>query len=841
MRTWWAASSRHLLRHPVQLGLAVLGLALGVATIAAIALVVASARRGFELSLDAVNGAATHQVVAGAQGIPETHYVELRESAFGAELAPVVDGYATIAGRSVRILGIDPFADPDFRRFGALESNGDLELLRRWLTESGAVMVSPRTATTLGLALDERFTLEIAGRQNGATVIALLREDRAGLDDLVLTDIAQAQEWLGLIGRLSRIDVKLAPGAAGAQQLTRWREQLLPGVQVSVTERRSRETADLTNAFMTNLRAMSLLALLVGSFLIYNSMSFALLQRRRTLGILRALGVTRGEVLAMVLAEAAVLGAIGSVLGAAAGLWLARRLLALVTRTINDLYFVSAVNEISLEPGTLLIAIGTGVAAALLAAFLPALEATHTTPQLALRRSALEQRVARGARGLTVISVVMLVSGGLAIALSDRSLVAGFAALLLLLLSAAFLTPAALRVLATLAARMVRNLSLSARLALRDVAASLSRTGVAVAALSVAIAAAIGVAVMVTSFRHSLSDWLARTLRADIYVTAPGPGFSRPERAIQASVVRELIAAESVIEHSASRRVVVESPLGQVQLDALEPATRSYGGITLIAGEATHVWPAFDRGDVLLTESFAYRHRLGMGSSISLLTPAGARRFRIAGILRDYGNDRGAVLMNRAVYRATWSDDAITSMGLYLAAGSAADAVIDSLRAATGARQALFIRSNSELRALSMQIFERTFAITRVLYWLATAVAAIGLLSALLAYELERARELAILRALGVTPAGIGRLIETQTLFLGLVAAVVAVPTGLAAALVLIEVINRRAFGWQIELHVAASDVVATLVIAVGAALLAGLYPAWRSSRAAIAAHIREE
>lgn len=840
MTTRWAASSRHLLRHPVQLALAVLGLALGVATITAVALVVASARRGFELSLDEVNGAATHQLVGGAVGIPEMHYVALSRSADGAALAPVVEGYATVAGRSVRILGIDPFADPSFRRFGALESGSDLELLRRWLTEPGAVMVSRRTANMLGVALDQRFMLEIAGRRNTAIVLALLREDRAGLDDLVLTDVSQAQEWLGLVGRLSRIDVKLAPGAAGARHLARWRAQLPAGVQFVVTERRSRETADLTHAFMTNLRAMSLLALLVGSFLIYNSMSFALLQRRHTLGVLRALGMTRGEVLSMVLAEAGVLGAVGSVLGAAAGLWLAGQLLSLVTRTINDLYFVSAVNEISLEPGTLLLALGVGMSAALLAALLPALEATHTAPQLALRRSVLEQRAARGARGLVVVSLAMLVGAGLAIAWSDRSLVAGFLSLLLLLLAAAFLTPAALRGLAILAGRLTRG-SVTTRLALRDIAASLSRTGVAVAALSVAIAAAIGVAVMVTSFRVSLSDWLGRTLRADIYVTAPGPGFSRPERAIEASVVRSLIAHPSVIEHSATRRVAVESPLGPVLLDAIEPASRSYGGFTLIDSQAHLVWPAFDRGDVLLTESFAFRHRLAAGDTISLLTPAGPRQFHITGTYRDYGNDRGAVLMKRAVYRAAWSDDAITSMGLYLAAGSDADAVIASLHDATRGRQDLFIRSNGELRALSMQIFERTFAITRILYWLATAVAAIGLLSALLAYELERARELAILRALGVTPAGVGRLIETQTLFLGVVAALVAVPMGLTVALVLIDVINRRAFGWRIEWHLAPGDVVATLLIAVAAALLAGLYPAWRSSRASIAAHIREE
>jgi len=839
--TSWAASARHLLRHPVQLGLALLGLALGVATISSIAIVIASARRGFELSLDAVNGAATHQLVAGPRGVDETLYAELRAAGADAELAPVVDGYAIVAGRSVRVFGIDAFADPSFRQFGALERDGDLRLLRRWLTEPGTVMMSRRAAAAIGLQVNEHFELEVAGRRFPAVLIDLIREDRAGLDDLVITDIAQAQEWLGMIGRLSRIDLKLAASAAGQRQLEYWHAHLSPGISIHETERRSRETGELTNAFMTNLRAMSLLALLVGSFLIYNSMTFALVQRRPTLAILRALGVTRGEVLAIILAEAAILGIIGSALGAVAGLWLARRLLALVTRTINDLYFVASVNEISVEPETLLLAVGLGMAAALLAALVPALEAASTLPQLALRRSALEQRVARSARGLAAVSLAMIVAAGLAIGLSDRSLVAGFAALLLLLLSTAFLTPAVLRSVATIAARLVGNLSVTARLALGGVATSLSRTGVAVAALSIAVAAAIGVAVMVASFRHSLSDWLGRTLRADIYVTAPGPGFSRPERVIEAGVVRGLIASESVVEYSATRRVAVESQFGPVLLDAWQPAARSISGITLIEGAADRVWPAFDRGEVLLTESFAYRHILRAGDTLELVTAKGPHDFRVAGILRDYGNDRGAVLISRAHYRVAWRDDAITSLGLYLAVGSDPDAVIASLQAATRDRQALFMRSNSELRALSMQIFERTFAITRVLYWLAAAVAAIGLLSALLAYELERARELAVLRALGVTPAGVARLIEMQTLFLGLAAVAIAVPAGCAAAVVLIEVINRRAFGWQIDLFLSGGDIATTVAVALAAAILAGLYPAWRSSRAPIADHIREE
>ena len=818
-----------------------LGLALGVATISSIALATASARRGFELSLDAINGAATHQLVAGPRGVPETLFAEIVADRADAGLAPIVEGYVVAAGQSLRLLGIDPLADPGFRRFGAVERDGGLKLLRRWLTEPGTVMMSRRAADALGLDVGKSLKLQVAGRQYGAVLVGLIEDERAGLETLVITDIAQAQEWLGVIGRLSRIDVKLAGDEAGRRQLANWRARLPPGVSIVESQRRSSDVAALTSAFMTNLRAMSLLALLVGSFLIYNSMSFALIQRRATLGILRALGVTRGEVLGMVLVEAAILGVIGSALGVMAGLWLGRQMLAAVTRTINDLYYVTSVNEISIEPGTLLVAVATGIGAALFAALVPSFEAARTLPQLALRRSTLERRAARGATGLLGVSVSMIAAAGLAIGLSNRSLVAGFAALLLLMLSAALFTPALLRALATLAAQIVGGRSITARLALGDVAASISRTGVAVAALGVAVAAAIGVAVMVASFRQSVSDWLGRTLRADIYVMAPGPGFSRPERAIDADVVRALVASEFVVEHSATRRVSVESPLGPVMLDALQPASRSLSGITLLDGATDQVWPAFNRGDVLLSEPFAYRHSLRVSDLIELVTASGPRRFRVAGIYRDYGNDRGTVLMSRSHYRDAWGDDAITSLGLYLAAESDSSAVIAALRAKTQGQQALLMHSNREIRGLSMRIFERTFAITRILYWLALTVAGIGLLSALLAYELERARELAVLRALGVTPTGIAGLIEVQTLFLGLVAATIAVPTGLVAALVLIEVINRRAFGWRIDLFWSGQEIATTLAVALAAALLAGVYPAWRSSRAVIADHIREE
>jgi putative ABC transport system permease protein len=215
--------------------------------------------------------------------------------------------------------------------------------------------------------------------------------------------------------------------------------------------------------------------------------------------------------------------------------------------------------------------------------------------------------------------------------------------------------------------------------------------------------------------------------------------------------------------------------------------------------------------------------------------------FRIAGIYREYGNDRGNVLMSLAQYRRLWHDDEITAMGVYLAPGAQPSAVIARMRAAVHGGQALLFGSNADIRALSMSIFERTFVITRVLNWLAAGVAAVGLISSLLAWELERSHELAIVRSIGLTPVGAAALIEAQTGFMGLVALVAAIPAGLLTAIVLTDVINRRAFGWQIDLHLTATQFTDALSLALVAALAAGLYPAWRTATASIAGDIREE
>jgi putative ABC transport system permease protein len=285
----------------------------------------------------------------------------------------------------------------------------------------------------------------------------------------------------------------------------------------------------------------------------------------------------------------------------------------------------------------------------------------------------------------------------------------------------------------------------------------------------------------------------------------------------------------------------VESTHGTITLNAVDLAPESYAGIGLVSGRPERAWPAFHRGAILIAEPFAWRWQLREGDRLTLNTPQGARAFDIAAVYREYGVDRGGVIMEGSVYRRLFADDAIGSLGLYLAPGVAPDEIIPRLYAAATRRQSLLIGSNADVRNLSMSIFERTFVITRVLNWLAATVAAIALLSALLAWELEHSHELAVLRSLGLTPRGAATVIHLQTGFMGLVALLAALPAGLLTAVLLVEVINRRAFGWQLDFHLRGSQLIDALLLSLVAALAAGLYPAWRSARMAIASELREE
>lgn len=843
MPVLYKASFGYLLRHPWQLGLALAGICIGVAVMVAVDLANESSRKAFQLSMNKINGEATHQIVGGPRGVDENIYRRLRVDQGLQEIAPIVSGYIDLDGNTLQVLGVDVFAERRFRDYtfpasGTHKSDAPghwmgfgESSIRRFLTEPGAALMSAGTAASMNLSISDAFVIRAAGKSYSAVLVGVV--DSGSLDSLLVVDIATAQLWFGQFGYLSRIDVRLNGDESIAERI---RAELPPDAHLLSAEGRTQATTEMSAAFMTNLTAMSLLALLIGTFLIYNSVSFAVLQRRGLIGVLRALGLTRRQTFQLILYESLLLGVVGAALGVGLGIWLGEQLLILVSQSINDLYFRVSVTDVVVSPFSVVTGVVAGVCVTAMAAIVPATEASGYRPQLALTRSVLEHRTLRLLPRIALVGLAAVVLAVGVLQFSGTSLFAGLTALFMLILGFALCIPIAVdmfvRVFSGIAGRLG---GITARLAVNDIRASLSRTGVAIVALAVAVSATVGVSVMVDSFRAAVSEWIGNTLQSDIYVGVPGGS-------LDPSLIEDFASLPGVAETSSSRRIWLEMPQGRTRVVILRMSAAGHAGTQILDAEPAEAWQAFEEAEaVLVSEPYAYRNNVGRGDTLQLTTRDGPKEFAIAATYRSYDANQGTVLMSSSTYSQHWNDDSVDSMGIYLVDDANSSDVIDQMRALSQGRQAVLIRSNRELREMSLRIFDRTFVITDVLYWLAVAVAVIGILGSMLALQLERARELAILRALGMTPLQLGGMVTLHTSLIGMLSGLAALPLGLLMAWVLIDVINRRSFGWQMDMSVDPSFLLSALVLSIAAALVAGLYPAYRAASSNPALAMREE
>jgi putative ABC transport system permease protein len=465
-----------------------------------------------------------------------------------------------------------------------------------------------------------------------------------------------------------------------------------------------------------------------------------------------------------------------------------------------------------------------------------------------MRRSTIESKVRRSVPWLTAAGVLIgLLALGL-LWLPTDSLVVSFSSLFALVLAFALVTPGfTLALMAMLTPLSGRVLGLLGRLGPRTVSRELSRTSIAIAALMVAVSVIIGVSLMIGSFRSTVQDWLQGTLQADIFVSPPNLTATQATAVLPPGLAGELAQVPGVQRVELARNVNLVSPdLGPVNVTAatgdVSEGRRRF--LWAVSDDPEVLWQAMRGGSVIVSEPFVNLRSIpqqGRGYVLRLQGDRGVREFPIAGVYYDYTAGAGNVIMDRTVYRAGWDDDGISSLGLFLTPGQDADRLVQDLQRQFGARAELFIRSNTGLRDAALAIFDRAFAITVALQLLATVVAFIGVLSALLSLQMERTRELGILRATGLTRRQVWGLTLLETGLMGSTAGLLAVPTGLLLAIILIYVINLRSFGWTLLLQVEPRAFVQAFAVAVVAALLAGLYPAWRQARTAPAAALRGE
>ncbi len=850
-RPLYRTAYRRLRRRPFQTILFILGVAIGVAMMVSIDLASESASRAFQLSTNAITGKASHRLVGGGS-LDEALYTRLRVAQGIAPAAPVVEGYVLateLDNQLMRLVGIDLFAEPPFRDYfgapgqaaGSVASDG----LAAFLAEPNTVVLSQPLAARYGLGLGDVVTITVNGRATPLRIVGLLAPssevNRRALSSLLFTDIANAQEILDMHGRLSHIDLILTEAQVAALTPT-----LPPGVRLETAAARSNTIQQMTAAFELNLTALSLLALVVGMFLIYNTVSFSVVQRRPLFGILRSLGVTGGQLLRLILMEAAVLSLIGGLLGLVAGVILGRGMVRLVTQTINDLYFALNVQDVTIPWGSLILGLVLGMSAALFASLLPAWEAMQTSPATVLRRSTLESKTRRLLPWLLLGWLVMVGIGALLLRIPG-SLITAFAGLFAILFGFALLTPPLTAVLMPLITPLTTRLfGVLGRMAPRDITRSLSRTSIAIAALMVAVSVIVGVSVMIGSFRNTVDVWLNDTLQADIFLSTPRLTNSEIGGVLAADVRDTAVNTPGIAWAVTARELPITLPDYALAADLIavdgdvSNGNRRY---LWLAGDRPTAWEKLLAGEgIFITEPLLQRENLGLPPPpITIATPAGERTFPVLAVTYDYTTDQGRVYMGQSLYRELWDDATISTMGLFVTEGTDVDAVVAAIQARFNGRSDLTIQSNQRVRAGALEIFDRTFAITAALRLLAVVVAFIGILSALMSLQLERAREWGVLRATGMTVRQLWGLTLLETGLMGSLAGLLALPTGYVLAWILIYVINVRSFGWTLQMNLNPVYFAQAFAVALTAALLAGVYPAFRLGQMVVATAVREE
>jgi putative ABC transport system permease protein len=646
-----------------------------------------------------------------------------------------------------------------------------------------------------------------------------------------------------MLGRLTRIDL-LVPDDRLIPEMRR----LLPiGMRLERPSRRNERVEKMLRAFRVNLFALAGVALLVGTFLVYNTVLISILRRRKEVGVLKTLGASPRQILVAFLIEGLLFGAIGSAAGIVFGNALAYGILRMISRTVNALYVTSQPESITLTPAIITAGALVGMLLSLASAIQPSVEAARVRPTL-LIQPGLQQPVRTIRRRAFVITAIVCfaaAAGASALQPYNGIAVGGYLAVLLVVIAFSLLAPTIVTLATSWLGRPLRAIyGTIGQLASASIRASLRRTAVATAALALATGMMIAVALMVGSFRETVRVWVNQTVSSDLWLR-PAKMLSNADSAFfPAEIAEELkrVPFIAAIDRVRGKDVVYGDSLIAVGSGDLDVARR-YGDLPMVSprSAAQALDDAIRRKGVLVSESFALKFGMRVGDVVTLPTIRGVERFPITGVYRDYSNDRGVVVMDRALYVRAFGDEAINTVIIYLRSGISAEAARAKLEATFGPKYHAFAVTNREIRTEVMRIFDQTFVITYALLAVAIIVAVLGIVNTLTALILERSRELALLRVIGMTRAEIRTMILLESSILGFISTAIGIAMGFVLSWILIFVINKQSFGWTIEFHAPVRMIVLSSAVTFAAAALSGIIPARMTGRINLALAIKNE
>ena len=858
----------HAFQRPFRTLLSIAGVALGVLASVAIGTANVQVLRSFEQAVTTIAGPATLEIAGHDLGVDESVITAIRAVEGVVSAAPVIEESIVVAqgeqrGQALQILGLDLLAEAGTRGFQL--SQADAAVALETLLAPDALYLGRQVAAEWNLGVGSAVEVMVGGRVVRLRVAGLIHSEAARTslwDRLAVMDIAAAQLLFQSIGRLDRIELVTTPGRPLDDIIVSLRAVLPPNLIVQRPAQRTKQVENMVWAFQLNLSVMSWVGLLVGVFLIYNTIAFVVAQRRREIGIYRALGMTERRVAGLFLVEAGLLGLLGGLLGGLGGVWLASGLVSLVSRTVSDLYAPVASGGLILSMDMLtLTAVAKGVllgtVVSMVGALGPSIEAGRTVTVRALAPGDYEAANQLRAGLWGWISLVLLVLAGLCSLMGpvgDLPLFGYFATVCLL---------GALSCIAPMCIKLLgwRHLFRESKTmvvggSLRLIAADQSarhpgRNAVTVSALMVGLSIMIGVVVMVRSFRDTVEFWVDETVMADLIVAPQswlqGKQSGQASRALPGSWRPTLSSIDGVAAVDTYRDVYVDvagQPVALVSRDLRLHAQRSR--YLMVHGDSSAALRrAAETGGALLSEVLANRLRVREGDKVSITTPAGPVAVSVEGIFYDYATDGGKMVMDRTWYQQQWHDDRATVYSVYLAAGADVEQVRQSIVTHVAGMDGMtlppLVIRNHELRKEILDIFDRSFVLTYVLEAIAVLVAVLGIVNTLVTAVLERRREFAALRAIGASTRQVERLVLWEAAYLGLIGAALGVVGGLLLALLLIHVINKQSFGWTIQMTVPVGVILQAVGLALTSALVAGYWPARWAARQPVVEGLREE
>jgi putative ABC transport system permease protein len=852
MNLWlWRLPFRNLQEHPGRSLLGILSIALGTAVYLSIALASSSALKSFQAGVAAVAGKAQLRLQSPGAALDENLFPVVRRLPVVKFAAPVVETMVDIKGPEALpalLLGIDPFSEAPLRDYRFLNGSGlDREGFLNFLTKPGQVMLSAPLAARLHLKPGDSVKAAVGARIRQLQVAGIFRApgNLYPLDGaIMLMDVGQAQEMLDRIGRLDSIDLVVhgdLPSAAA--QL---RQALPPGVEVATPGAQAQYMAGLVGAYRLNLSVLSAIALFVGMFLIYQSVTLSVVRRRREIGLLRTLGMTRGQVMLLFLLEGAMSGALGGLLGLVLGASLAQAALGLVAQNLTSLYQPVPAGEIWLAGQVFFQAWGLAVVATLLASWVPAREAARTRVRAVWYKEELEEKLEGWAASSFYLGLLVLALAGTgALIRVDHGMPwPAFLSAFLILLGFALFTPLTAWWLGRQLSPLFRHyFGFAGDMGCRYLSGSLSRSAVSIAALSTALGLMIAVVAMIGSFRQTVDNWVQKSISGDIFFGPAVFSTSGYDQYLPPEILRELQHDPRIADlyHYRCVRLPYRDRYVLAIGGSFDVLAR-HGGLWFRQGDSREtVARARAAGQVLVTEPFAETFGVREGGWLTLPTPAGPQKLQVAGVFYDYRTDGASVWMDINLFRQFWHDDNLNAVRIFLKDPGQVKEFQAELRQAYQGRYRLVALSHRDLKDGILRIFDETFALTYALEAVAVLVAVFGIITTFLVLVMEREQELALLQALGASRGQIMGMVLVESGLASLLSYILGALSGSVLALLLILVINKQAFGWTIHLFLTPAVYWQTLLLVLVLGLAAGAYPAWRAIQPHVGTILKEE